>query len=122
MNIRASVLLCVSRTILMRRGRVLAPVSGFITTTRMHCTEAHLYLRDWMVVDYLPGEVKTFCRIPTNWQACCIIYINNRVWLANNAVAVTGTVLAAKRSGRRTVGWLRRLKRLRKAREPRLYA
>ncbi|EJE85071.1 thiamine kinase, partial [Escherichia coli O111:H11 str. CVM9553] len=32
----------------------------------------HLYLRDWMVVDYLPGEVKRICRIPTNWQACCI--------------------------------------------------
>lgn len=43
----------------------------------------HLYLRDWMVVDYLPGEVKTD-------------------------------------PARRTVGWLRMLKRLRKAREPRL--
>lgn len=39
----------------------------------------HLYLRDWMVVDYLPGAVKRICRIPTNWQACCIIYINNHV-------------------------------------------
>ncbi len=102
--------------------RVLAPVSGFITITRMYCPKPHLYLRDWMVVDYLPGEVKRICRIPTNWQACCIIYINTTFWLANNAVAVTGTVLAAKDPARRTVGWLRMLKRLRKARNHGLYA
>lgn len=71
----------------------------------------HLYLRDWMVVDYLPGEVKRICRIPTNWQACCTFSTSTTAfWLANNAVAVTGTVLAAKRSGAATVGWLRRLK------------
>ncbi len=53
-----------------------------------------------MVVDYLPGAGKTYCRIPTNWQACCIIfYITTTFWLANNVVIASGTVLAAKRSG-----------------------
>ncbi len=85
----------------------------------MHCTEAAFISRDWMVVDYQPGEVKTYLPDTTNWQACCIIYINNRVLAGEYAVAVTGTVLAAKRSGSADSGWLRMLKRLRKEREPR---
>ena len=53
----------------------------------------HLYLRDWMVVDYLPGAVKTY--LPdTNELAGLLYYLHQQP-----RFAVTGTVLAAKRSG-----------------------
>jgi len=57
----------------------------------------HLYLRDWMVVDYLPGEVKTY--LPDTNELAGLLYYLHQQPRANNAVAVTGTVLAAKRSG-----------------------
>lgn len=60
----------------------------------------HLYLRDWMVVDYLPGAVKTYLPDTNETGRLAVLSTSTTTfWLANNAVAVTGTVLAAKRSG-----------------------
>ncbi len=119
LNIRASVLLCVSRTILMRAVRVLAPVSGFITTTACIAPKPHLYLRDWMVVDYLPGEVKTY--LPdTNELAGLLYYLHQQPRFGWRITLLPLLELYWQQSdpARRTVGWLRMLKRLRKAREP----
>ena len=53
----------------------------------------HLYLRDWMVVDYLPGEVKTY--LPdTNELAGLLYYLHQQPRFGWRI-----TVLAAKRSG-----------------------
>ncbi len=116
---QASVLLCVSRTILMRQSAFLRQYRALSQLPACIAPKPHLYLRDWMVVDYLPGEVKRICRIPTNWQAAVLSTSTTAFWLANNAVAVTGTVLAAKRSGAADSGLAANVKRLRKAREPR---
>ena len=80
----------------------------------------HLYLRDWMVVDYLPGEVKTY--LPdTNELAGLLYYLHQQPRFGWRITLLPLLELYWLQSdpARRTVGWLRRLKRLRKAREPR---
>ncbi len=78
MNIRASVLLCVSRTILMRRSpRSCASIGLYHNYPHCIAPKPHLYLRDWMVVDYLPGEVKTY--LPdTNELAGLLYYLHQQ--------------------------------------------
>lgn len=80
----------------------------------------HLYLRDWMVVDYLPGEVKTY--LPdTNELAGLLYYLHQQPRFGWRITLLPLLELYWQQSDpvRRTVGWLRMLKRLRKAREPR---
>lgn len=60
----------------------------------------HLYLRDWMVVDYLPGAVKTY--LPdTNELAGLLYYLHQqpRFGWRITLLPLLETVLAAKRSG-----------------------
>ena len=80
----------------------------------------HLYLRDWMVVDYLPGAVKTY--LPdTNELAGLLYYLHQQPRFGWRITLLPLLELYWQQSdpARRTVGWLRMLKRLRKAREPR---
>mgnify|MGYP004630515647 CR=1 FL=1 len=78
----------------------------------------HLYLRDWMVVDYLPGAVKTY--LPdTNELAGLLYYLHQQPRFGWRITLLPLLELYWQQSdpARRTVGWLRMLKRLRKARE-----
>ncbi|EET7499389.1 thiamine kinase [Escherichia coli] len=80
----------------------------------------HLYLRDWMVVDYLPGAVKTY--LPdTNELAGLLYYLHQQPRFGWRITLLPLLELYWQQSdpARRTVGWLRMLKRLRKVREPR---
>lgn len=75
----------------------------------------HLYLRDWMVVDYLPGEVKTY--LPdTNELAGLLYYLHQQPRFGWRITLLPLLELYWQQSdpARRTVGWLRMLKRLRK--------
>jgi len=74
-----------------------------------------------MVVDYLPGEVKTY--LPdTNELAGLLYYLHQQPRFGWRITLLPLLELYWQQSdpARRTVGWLRMLKRLRKAREPRL--
>ena len=105
--------------------RVLAPVSGFYHNyPHALAPEAGiLYLRDWMVVDYLPGEVKTY--LPdTNELAGLLYYLHQQPRFGWRITLLPLLELYWQQSdpARRTVGWLRRLKRLlQSAANPGLY-
>ena len=78
-----------------------------------------LYLRGWMVVDYLPGEVKT--QLPDTDELARLLYYLHQQPRFGWRIALLPLLeqyWQQSDPARRTPGWLRQLKRLRKIREP----
>lgn len=102
-----------SQSAFLRQYRVLSQLPAYLAP------KPHLYLRGWMVVDYLPGEVKT--QLPdTDELAGLLYYLHQQPRFGWRVTLLPLLELYWQQSdpARRTTGWLRMLKRLRKAREP----
>ena len=99
MNIRASVLLCVSRTILMRRSPRSCASIGLYHNYPHALHRSRIYISVTGLLYYLHQQPRFGWRIT-------LLPLLELYWQQSDPA-------------RRTVGWLRMLKRLRKAREPR---